>query len=196
VQNEGEAQTRVIVGVIPCLVGVTETKEVVHPDNVVGMSSDDHEDEEVDENVEVIDNANEDVIVGTDIEERVTKEPIMNRRKRFKSQGEQVRSQGEQVGAPQPHDLVSPVPNLSSYLSPSSTQYGSSGNVPHIPEHVELSLAQRRDTRSNFGKSHVCYGFKHSSTNHDIANFLSYTRLSPTCRAFIAYLEMVPIPRD
>jgi hypothetical protein len=77
VQNEGEAQTRVIVGVIPCLVGVTETKEVVHPDNVVGMSSDDHEDEEVDENVEVIDNANEDVIFGTDIEERVTKEPII-----------------------------------------------------------------------------------------------------------------------
>jgi hypothetical protein len=179
VQNEGEAQKGVIVGAIPCPVGVTKTKEVVNPDNevvnpdnVVGMINDDHEDEEVDENVEVIDNANEEVIVRTEIEERVTKEPIVAKepivyyRKRFKSQGEQVRSQGEQVGAPQPYEPVSPVPNLSSALSPSSTQSGSSGNVPHIPEHVELSLAQRRDTRSNFGKPPVCYGFEYSSIDH------------------------------
>jgi hypothetical protein len=205
VQNEGEAQKGVIIGAIPCPVGVTTTKEVVNPDNevvnpdnVVGMRNDDHEDE----NVEVIDNTNEEVIVGTEIEERVTKEPIVAKepivyyRKRFKSQGEQVRSQGEQVGAPQPHEPVSPFPNLSSALSPSSTQSGSSGNVPHIPEHVELSLAQRRDTRSNFGKPPVRYGFEYSSIDHDIANFLSYSRISPTYSAFIASLQTMPIPRD
>jgi hypothetical protein len=67
-------------------VGVTETKEVVNTDNeVVGMRSDDHENEEVNENVS--DNANEDVTVETEVEERVAKEPIVYRRKRFKSQG-------------------------------------------------------------------------------------------------------------
>jgi hypothetical protein len=93
---------------------------------------------------------------------------------------------------------VSPVPNLSSDLSPlsSSTQFGSSGNVSPTPEHVELPLAQRRETRPNFEKPPVRYGFEHLSTYHDIANFLSYSCLSPAYRAFVASLQTVPIPRD
>jgi len=66
----------------------------------------------------------------------------------------------------------------------------------HVPEHVELSLAQSRETRSNFGKPPVRYGFEHLSTDHDIANFLSYSHLSPAYRAFIASLQTVPILRD
>jgi hypothetical protein len=136
--------------------------------------------------------------------ETVAKEPIVYQRRRFRSQGEQAaekepilyqrrrfKSQGEQVDA-------SPVPNLSSDLSPlsSSTQFGSSGKISSTPEHVELPLAQCRDTRSNFGKPPVRYGFEHPSTDHDIANFLSYSRLSPAYRAFVASLQTVPIPRD
>jgi len=34
------------------------------------------------------------------------------------------------------------------------------------------------------------------TTDHDIANFLSYSRLSPANRAFVASLQTVPIPRD
>jgi hypothetical protein len=78
----------------------------------------------------------------------------------------------------------------------SSTQSRSSGNPFPTSEHVELPLAQRRDTRSNFGKPPVRYGFEHPSTDHDIANFLSYSLLSPAYRAFVASLQTVPIPRD
>ena len=78
----------------------------------------------------------------------------------------------------------------------SSTQSRSSGNVFPTSEHVELPLAQRRDTRPNFGKPPVCYGFEHPSTDHDIANFLLYSRLSPAYRAFVVSLQTVPIPRD
>lgn len=72
----------------------------------------------------------------------------------------------------------------------------SSGSVPPNPKHVELPLAQRGDTRSNFGKPPVRYGFEHPSIDHDIANFLSYFRLSPAYRAFVASLQTVPIPKD
>jgi hypothetical protein len=160
------------------------------------MRSDGHENEEVSENIETMADENEEMIAGTETEERVAQEPIVYRRKRFKSQGERVRSQGEEVSASQPHESVPPVPDLSLDLTPSSTQSGSSGNVPPIPEHVELPLAQRRDTRPNFGKPPVRYGFEHPSTDHDIANFLSYSHLSPTYRAFIASLQTVPIPKD
>ena len=59
-----------------------------------------------------------------------------------------------------------------------------------------MPLAQCRDTRSNFGKPPARYGFEHPSTDHDIANFLSYSHLSPAYRAFVASLQTVPIPRD
>jgi hypothetical protein len=100
------------------------------------------------------------------------------------------------VGESEPHEPVSPVPNLSSDLSPSLTKSGSSGNVPQIPEHVELPLAECRDTRSNFGKPPVRYGFEHFSTDNDIANFFSYSHLQPTYMAFVASLQTVSIPRD
>jgi len=175
VQDEGAAQREVVVGAIPCPMDVPSSHEVVNQEtvnqnNVVDMRGDDHESEEV--------------TVGTNIE-TVAKEPIVYQRRRFKSQG-------EQVIAPQPQEPISPVPNLSSDLSPS----GSSGNVSPILEQVELPLAQRRDTRSNFGKPPVRYGFEHPSTEHDIANFISYSRLSPAYRAFVASLQTVPIPRD
>ena len=92
-------------------------------------------------------------------EEVIAKKPIVYHRKRF-------RSQGEKIDALQPQQVATPVPNLSSDLSPPS------GNVPSNLEHVELPLAQRRDPRSNFGKPPLRYGFEHHSTDHDIANSL------------------------
>jgi hypothetical protein len=204
VQNEGAAQKEVIIGTIPCPMEVpVAVQDVVDQNMMVDMRSGGHENGEMigDESEEVIVEGSEQVIVGmnsclAENRETVAKEPIVYQRRRFRSQGEQAaekepilyqrrrfKSQGEQVDA-------SPVPNLSSDLSPlsSSTQFGSSGKISSTPEHVELPLAQCRDTRSNFGKPPVRYGFEHPSTDHDIANFLSYSRLSPAYRAFVASL--------
>ncbi|WVZ55981.1 hypothetical protein U9M48_006573 [Paspalum notatum var. saurae] len=209
--HEGAGQGEVVVGAIPCPMNVPMTHEVETQDNVVEMRSDDHENEEVTEDMEmigdkdreVIAKESEEVTAGANIEQTVVKEPIVYQR-RLRRQGEtgakepivyqrrRLRSQGEQVGAPQPQKPIFPVPNLSSDLSPSE----SSGNVSPIPEHVELPLAQRRDIRSKFGKPPVRYGFEHLSTDHDIANFISYSRLSPAYRAFVASLQTVPIPSD
>jgi hypothetical protein len=179
-------------------------KEVVHHDDGEGegVIGDENEEEVVSENEEVVGDENEETI---DVQngEVIVKEPIVYQRRQSRSQGEQIakkepivyqrrrfRSQGEQFSAPQPQQLATPVPNLSSDLSPSS------GNVLPNLEHVELPLAQRRDTRSNFGKPPVRYGFEHPSIDHDIANFLLYSRLSPAYRAFVASLQTVPIPKN
>ena len=222
VQNEGGVQREVIVGAIPCPMGVPQ--EMVNQDNVIYMRGNGQENEEViknagmvgDENAEMIDDENEVVIasgseevtIGTESDGTIAKEPIVDQRRRFRSQGEQVakeiityqrrkyRSQGEQDSAPQPQPQpqqhVSPVPDLSLDLSPSE----SSGNVSPILDHVELPLAQCRGTRSNFGKPPLRYGFEHPSRDHDIANFISYSRLSHAYRAFVASLQTVPISRD
>jgi hypothetical protein len=206
-ENEGaDAQKEVIVGTISCPMDRSGIQEVIHQDNG------ECEGEEIVGNEVVDDEIEESIDEGSEENrEIVAKEPIVYQRRRFRSQGEQTaekepivyqrrrfRGQGEQVGTSQPQQPGSLVPNLSSDLSPlsSSTQSGSTGNVSPTPEHVELSLAQRRDTRSNFGKPPVRYGFEHPSTDHDIANFLSYSRLSPAYRAFVASLQTVPIPRD
>jgi len=203
-ENEGAAaQKKVIVGgAIPCQMDVSKVQEeVVDQDNVVDMRSGSHENGEIidGESEEVMVEGGEEMIDGTDPclaenRETTSKKPIVYQRRRFRSQGEQTiekepivyqrrrfRSQGEQVGTPQPQQPVLPVPNLSSDLSPlsSTTQSGSSGNISPTLKHVDLPLAQRRDTRSNFGKPLVRYGFEHPTTDHDIANFLSYSRLSP-----------------
>ena len=148
------------------------------------MRNADYEDEEIvgdkmagDENEETIEGGNIEVNVEQE------KEPIVYRWRRFVSQG-------EQISVPQPQQHATSVPNHSSDLSPSS------GNIPSNLEHVELPLAQRRDTRSNCGKPPVRYGFEHPSTDHDIANFLSYSHLSPAYRARVASLQTVPIPKD
>jgi len=120
-----------------------------------------------------------------------TKQPIVYQRRRFKGQGEHVRQ-------PQSQQVDSPVPNPSSDLSPSSssTQPESSGNVPPTLDNVDLPLAQRRDARVNSGKPPVRYGFEHLSADHDIANYVSYSRLSPAHRAFVASLRSLSIPKD
>jgi len=195
-ENEGvdDAKQKVIVGTIPCPMDRSErseTQEKIHYENGgIDVRNVDYEGEGIadNENEETIEGAgdeNEETIEGGNIEVNVEqeKEPIVYRRRRFKSQG-------EQIIAPQPQQPATSVPNHSSDLSPSS------GNVPPNLEHVEIPLAQRRDTRSNFGKPPVRYGFEHPSTDHDIANFLSYSRLSPAYRAFIASLQTVPIPKD
>ena len=213
------AQKEVIVGDIPCPMDVSETPKAVDQDNVVDMGNGGHavdQDNVVDmgngghENDEIIGDGNEEAI-DEGSEGGIAKEPIVYQRRRFRNQGEQIvvkepivyqrrrlRSQGEQVDAPQLQQPASPVPNLSTDLSPSSssTQSGSSGNASSSPDHVELPLAQRRDTRSNFGKPPVRYGFEHPSTDYDIANFISYSRLSPAFRAFVTSLQTVPIPKD
>jgi len=155
-ENEGAAAQKeeVIVGAIPCPMNVSEVQEEVDLDNAEDMRSGEMiENGEMtggDEGEEMIVKGGEEVIVAmnppclVENRETVAKEPIVYRRRMF-------RSQGEQVGTSQLQQSVSSVPNLSSILSPLSS-LGPSGNVPSTPEHVELPLAQRRDTRSNFGK--------------------------------------------
>ena len=210
-ENEGATQKEeVIVGAIPCPMD----EEVVDHDSVENTRSGGHENGEMihDESEEVFVEGSEAIGMNPCLTEgREIEDNVENQRRQVRSQGEQIvekapivyqrrwfRSQGEQVGALQSQQPASPVPNLSSDFSPLSplTQSGPSGNVSPTPEHVELPLAQRRDTRSNFGKPPVRYGFEHPSTDHDIANFLSYSRLSPAYRAFVASLQTMPIPKD
>lgn len=65
------------------------------------------------------------------------------------------------------------------------------GNVPSNHSYLELPLTQRRETRANVGKSLVQYGFE-----HDIANFILYSYISPTYKAFIASLLTVHVLKD
>jgi len=193
-------QGKVIVGTIPC--DIQKDKEGGKV--IIGTTSSDVQEDK--EHEEVItdfqENGENEVIVGTvscpvnAMEERIdgeinTKQPIVYQRRRFKGQGEHVRQ-------PQSQQVDSPVPNPSSDLSPSSssTQPESSGNVPPTLDNVDLPLAQRRDARVNSGKPPVCYGFEHLSADHDIANYISYTRLSPAHRAFVASLQSSSIPKD
>ena len=199
-QHEDVTQGKVIVGTIPC--DIQKDKEGGKV--IIGTTSSDVQEDK--EHEEVItdfqENGENEVIVGTvscpvnAMEERIdgeinTKQPIVYQRRRFKGQGEHVRQ-------PQSQQVDSPVPNPSSDLSPSSssTQPESSGNVPPTLDNVDLPLAQRRDARVNSGKPPVRYGFEHLSADHDIANYVSYSRLSPAHRAFVASLRSLSIPKD
>lgn len=93
---------------------------------------------------------------------------------------------------PEPRSSVSPVPDPSSDLSPSSSlPLPGMGNIAPSFEHVDLPLAQRRDHRTNAGKPPSRFGFE-----HDIANYMSYSHVSPACRTFVASLQTVFIPKD
>ncbi len=70
------------------------------------------------------------------------------------------------------------------------------GNTPPILEQVELPLAQRRETRSNAGRPPIRLGFEHLSFMHDIANYITYSHVSPAYKTFIASLQTMPIPKD
>jgi hypothetical protein len=56
---------------------------------------------------------------------------------------------------------------------------------------VDLAIALRKGIRAGAGKPPKRYRYE-----HDIANYVSYTSLSPSYRAFIASLQSVMIPRD
>ena len=79
-------------------------------------------------------------------------------RRRFKKQEEQ----------PQPEQVEAPVPHPSTDSSPASSQVPM-GNILFTLEHVELPLAQRKNTRANAGKPPSRYGFKHDCRCPDLA---------------------------
>jgi hypothetical protein len=54
-----------------------------------------------------------------------------------------------------------------------------------------LPIALRKEARSTVGKAPTRYGFE-----HDLSNYVSYKSLSPACRAFVASLQSVEIPKD
>jgi hypothetical protein len=113
------------------------------------------------------------------------KQVIVYQRRRYKNQGEQFMQ-------PEPQSPASPVLDLSSGLSPSSSSsLPKMGNTTPSPEHVDLPLAQRRDHRINAGKPPSRFGFE-----YDIANYMSYSNVSPAYRTFIASLQAVSIPKD
>nr|ABA93730.1 retrotransposon protein, putative, unclassified [Oryza sativa Japonica Group] len=145
----------------------------------------------------------EKVVVGTipcpmEGAERVKqKDVLVYQRRRFDSQGEKrkglVQSQIEEL----PHPKC-PVPESSQSLSPpaSLASLETIGNTSPTLEHVELPLAQRRETRSNAGRPPIRLGFEHLSSMHDIANYITYSHVSPAYKTFIASLQTMPIPKD
>jgi hypothetical protein len=113
------------------------------------------------------------------------KQVIVYQRRQYKNQGEQIMQQ-------EPRSPISPVPDPSSDLSPSSSlPLPGMGNISPPFEHVDLPLAQHRDHRTNAGKPPSRFGFE-----HDIANHMSYSHVSPVYRTFIASLQTVSIPKD
>jgi hypothetical protein len=100
---------------------------------------------------------------------------IVYKRRRFKNQGEQVEQ-------PQSQETPSPVPNLHSDPSLSSS-LTPTGNVSPNLDHLELPLAQRREPRVNARKRPPCLGFE-----NDIVSFIGYSHVSPAYRTFIASL--------
>ena len=114
-----------------------------------------------------------------------------------KNDGDQIREFArEQVEeSEQPEH---PVQESSPCLSPPTPLplIETSGDVPPILEQVELPLTQRRETRSNAGKPPIRLGFEHISSKHDIANYISYSHISPAYKTFIASLQAVPVPKD
>jgi hypothetical protein len=56
---------------------------------------------------------------------------------------------------------------------------------------VDLAIALKKGIRAGARKPPKRYRYE-----HDIANYVSYTSLSPSYRAFIASLQSVMIPRD
>jgi hypothetical protein len=186
-----------IVGIIPSpqVDGAIRTVDVVN----------DNERSDVEDDDVVVDNESTDVedaevmVIGTipcptnpsgeisDKKGKISeKQPIVYERRRFKTQGEKVE-------LPQPQDAAPLVPVLSSGASPpsSSTSIETSGDVSSSFDHVELSLAQHRAPRVNAGKPPPRLGFE-----NDIANFIVYSRVSPTYRTFILSLQTMSIPKD
>jgi hypothetical protein len=88
---------------------------------------------------------------------------------------------------PEPQSPASPLLDLSSSLSPSSSSpLPKMGNIAPSLEHVDLPLAQRRDHRINAGKPPSRFGFE-----YNIANYMSYCHVSSAYRTFIASLQTV-----
>ena len=196
----------VVIGSIPSFVGDTIEKVVDIGEKVVDISCD----------------KDEGVVVGTipcpleRVEVQQTEMRVYQRRNKNQvdkvtgkeqvHQRSQIQNQGERSGEPmQEQDKESqqlqqfeyPVPDSSSSLSPtSSSLLETSGNISPTFEQVELPLAQRRETRSNAGRPPIRLGFEHLSSRHDIANYISYSHISPAYKAFIASLQIVPIPKD
>nr|AAP21414.1 putative polyprotein [Oryza sativa Japonica Group]ABF99446.1 retrotransposon protein, putative, unclassified [Oryza sativa Japonica Group] len=189
--KNGEA---VVIGSIPC--SIDDASKVVE---VIEDTQD--EDREMVPHEE--DGEEGEVVVGTipcpmEGAERVKqKDVLVYQRRRFDSQGEKrkglVQSQIEEL----PHPKC-PVPESSQSLSPpaSLASLETIGNTSPTLEHVELPLVQRRETRSNAGRPPIRLGFEHLSFMHDIANYITYSHVSPAYKTFIASLQTMPIPKD
>ena len=117
---------------------------------------------------------------GDKVNEKQGEQPIVYFRRRTKKQGEQS----------QPEQAEAPVPCRSSDSSPSNLPPLASNVFPTF-EPIELPLVQSRDRRVNAGKPPPRYGYE-----HDIANYVSYSSVSPAYRTFIASLQAVSIPKD
>ena len=128
---------------------------------------------------------------------RVNKELKVYERRRFGGRGEKtieeagevveedIQSQSDVPSAPS-----TPVPSLSPEISPMSSSQETRGNNSTPLEHVDLPLALQRGRR--ICRSPVRYGFE----KHDLANFMSYSHISPAYRVFIASLQTMSIPSD
>jgi hypothetical protein len=188
-KGENSTQEKTVVGRIPTTL-VPLVDETISKTNGFEERNDVHDDNEV-------------VVVGTipcprdyiggnqDKEVRIDdmktneKQVIVYQRRRYKNQGEQFMQ-------PEPQSPASPVLDLSSGLSPpSSSPLPKMGNTAPSLERVDLPLAQHRDHRINAGKPPSHFGFE-----YDIANYMSYCRVSPAYRTFIASLQTVSIPKD
>ncbi|WVZ66155.1 hypothetical protein U9M48_015421 [Paspalum notatum var. saurae] len=131
---------------------------------------------------------------------RKDKEILVYQRKKLGRQGEQTariddegakkEHQMEADVHSQPNEPSTPAPDLFSELTPSSP-YSVSGNVSSsVLDHLDLPLSLRRDRRTCRPVNRL--GFE----QHDLANFISYSNISPAYKTFIASLQTMPIPND
>ncbi|KAJ4737614.1 Transposon Ty1-H Gag-Pol polyprotein [Rhynchospora pubera] len=85
--------------------------------------------------------------------------------------------------------LSRPVPTLETATPTQSTDSEFTGDMNHLSSlHTPITL--RRTSRSNAGLPPDRYGFP-----HDIAQFVSYSNISPVHGAFIASLDSVTLPK-
>ncbi|XP_052141858.1 uncharacterized protein LOC127761587 [Oryza glaberrima] len=130
---------------------------------------------------------------------------VYTRRKPRSLETQQVEQQpltidrNEMVEQHQQPLVIDEINDQSSYQSdPIQENTETGGEESEISgEESNLPIANRKGIRSTAGKPPIRYGFEEVEENgNDIANYVSYSSLSPAYRAFIASLQSIVIPKD
>ena len=131
---------------------------------------------------------------------------VYTRRKPRSLETQQVEQQpltidrNEMVEQHQQPLVIDEINDQSSYQSdPIQENTETGGEESEISgEESNLPIANRKGIRSTAGKPPIRYGFEEveEENGNDIANYVSYSSLSPAYRAFIASFQSIVIPKD